>query len=142
MMHFQGPKEQALRELARTCNAYARAVIEAERGFFERYDLRPVAEFYVELEAILDALPDGAFLLNIGWGGGWEVKTVGDLLRRMLSPEEFAELRRRYRLGEDPRTHRIGVTTSFPHTRRIGYEGGAPMYPLGWVRVEPQSGLV
>jgi len=136
-IHFRGPREQALRELARTCNAYARAVIEAERGFFEQYDLRPIAEFYAELGAMLDGLSDGAFLLNIGWGGGWEVKTIGDLLRRVLSPEEFAELRRRYRLGEDPRTHRIDVNAPFPHTRRIGYEGGAPMYPLGWVRGEP-----
>jgi len=141
-MHFRGPKEQALRELARTCNAYARAVIEAEQAFFREHDLSVIADFYAELETLLNALPGGAFLLNIGWGGGWEVKTIGDLLRRVLSPEEFAELRRRYRLGEDPRTHRIDANAPFPHTRRIGYEGGAPMYPLGWVRVEPQSGLV
>ncbi|GBC81430.1 hypothetical protein HRbin10_00542 [bacterium HR10] len=140
-LHFRGPKEQALRELARTCNAYARAVIGMERVFFEQYDLRPIAEFYAELDTMLNALRDGAFLLNIGWGGGWEVKTIGDLLRRVLSPEKFAELRRRYCLGEDPRTHRIDVNAPFPHTRRIGYEGGAPMYPLGWVRVEPGGDL-
>lgn len=28
----------------------------------------------------------------------------------------------------------------FPRTRRIGYGGGAPLYPLGWVRVEPEGG--
>lgn len=136
-LHFRGEKEEALRQLARTCNDYARAVISTERTFFDEGGLRSLADFYAELEAMLDDLAEGAFLLNLGWGGGWEMKTVGDLLRRTLSPEEFVQLRRQYQLGEDPKTHRIDPEALFPHTRRIAYEGGAPMYPLGWVRVEP-----
>ncbi|HXF06612.1 MAG TPA: type III-A CRISPR-associated RAMP protein Csm5 [Blastocatellia bacterium] len=139
-LHFQGAKEDALRQLAHTCNEYARAVISSERAFFSERGPGSIADFYAELEAMLRDLAEGAFLLNIGWGGGWEMKTIGDLLRRVLSPEEFAQLRQRYGLGEDPRTHRLDPEGLFPHSRRIAYEGGAPMYPLGWMRVEPKGG--
>ncbi len=140
-LRFRGAKEHVIRQLAETCRAYARAVIMAEKAFFQEHDLRPIADFYTELEATLNTLAEGAFLLNIGWGGGWEIKTVGDLVRQSLSREEFARLRARYRLGENPRTHRLDAEGHFPHTRRIAYEGGAPMWPLGWVTVEPQDGV-
>jgi CRISPR-associated protein Csm5 len=138
-LHFRGAKEQALGQLAETCRAFARAVIAAERAFFREHGLLPVADFYAELDALLDALAEGAFLLNVGWGGGWEIKTVGDLVRHALSREEFARLRAQYRLGENPKTHRFAMEGPFPHTRRIAYESGAPMWPLGWVKVEPDA---
>ncbi|MCS6815833.1 MAG: type III-A CRISPR-associated RAMP protein Csm5 [Blastocatellia bacterium] len=141
-LHFRGAKEEALRQLARTCNDYARSIITAEQAFFRERGLQPIADFYAELETMLKDVAEGAFLLNLGWGGGWEIKTVGDLLRRMLSPEEFTALRQKYRLGENPRTHRMDLEGIFPHTRRIGYEGGAPMYPLGWVCVQPKGGHI
>jgi hypothetical protein len=60
-------------------------------------------------------------------------------LRHALSREEFARLRAQYRLGENPKTHRFAMEGPFPHTRRIAYESGAPMWPLGWVKVEPDA---
>ena len=49
----------------------------------------------------------------------------------------MTDLRERYRLGEDPETHRVDVNAPFPHTRLIGYRNGAPDHPLGWVVLEP-----
>lgn len=141
-LHFRGAKEHAVRQLAQTCNAFARSIITAEQQFYADHRLvsaeretSALRDFYTELETTLSNLPDGAFLLNVGWGGGWEVKTIGDLLRIELGEEGFNQLRQRYRLGENPRTHQFD--DSFPKTRHIGYDGGAPMWPMGWMRLEP-----
>ena len=131
-LRFGTAREQAVRQLARTCNAHAQALAAAEKAFFSTYGPTVLHEFYQELEATLSALPDGAFLLNVGWGGGWEVKTLGDLLRTALGREAFREVRQRYRLGRNP-------DAPFPKTRRLAYEGGAAQWPMGWVKLTPNS---
>jgi CRISPR type III-A-associated RAMP protein Csm5 len=135
-LRFRSPQTQAVQQLAYTCNAYARSIIMAEREFYATYGPDSLRALYVELEVILSALPDGAFLLNIGWGGGWEVKTIGDVLRKALGADGFRQLRQRYRLGVAPRTGQLPLNAPFPKTRRIAYEDGAPRWALGWVKVE------
>jgi CRISPR type III-A-associated RAMP protein Csm5 len=139
-LRFRGARAQAVQQLAHTCNAYARTIITAEQEFYAAYGLNVLRDMYTELEATLSALPDGAFLLNVGWGGGWEVKTIGDLLRKALGNDSFRQLRQRYRLGVAPRTGQHTHNAPFPKTRRIAYEGGAACWALGWVKVEPQAG--
>ena len=113
-LRFRGARAQAVQQLAHTCNAYAHTIITAEREFYAAYGLGILRDFYAELEAMLHALPDGAFLLNIGWGGGWEVKTIGEVLRNALGADGFRQLRQRYRLGVAPRTGQILPTRRFP----------------------------
>ncbi|MCS6806987.1 MAG: hypothetical protein NZ823_17840, partial [Blastocatellia bacterium] len=60
-----------------------------------------------------------------------------DLLRNQLGEEGFNQLRQRYRLGQNPRTGQLDTAHPFPKTRHIAYEGGAPMWPLGWVKLTP-----
>jgi CRISPR-associated protein Csm5 len=139
-LRFRGAKAQAVQQLAHTCNAYARTLITAEREFYATYSLDILRDLYAELETTLNVLPEGAFLLNIGWGGGWEVKTIGDLLHKALGEDGFRQLRQRYRLGVAPRTGQLTHSAPFPKTRRIAYEGGAARWALGWVKVEPQKG--
>jgi CRISPR type III-A-associated RAMP protein Csm5 len=138
-LRFRGPKEQTIRQLAETCNAYARALIAAEKDFYEAHGLSSLRDFYTALETTLNQLPEGAFLLCTGWGSGWEAKTIGDLLRRAMDEEKWRELRHRYDLGRDPQTGRMDLDAPFPKTRRIGYDGNAPMWPMGWVSLEPQE---
>lgn len=133
LLRLRGEGQRAVEQLAQTCNAYARAVIDAEKAFYGAHGPEALRDFYAELETTLDGLPDGAFLLNVGWGGGWEIKTVGDLLRTALGEEAFRELRRRYRLGRNPRA-------PFPKSRRIGHENGRARWALGWMKVEPRGG--
>jgi CRISPR type III-A-associated RAMP protein Csm5 len=138
-LHFRDEQEQTVRHLARTCNAYVNALITSEKNFYETYGLEPLRDFCTELQGTLHALPEGAFLLNIGWGSGWEAKTLGDLLRTMLGTEDFKQLRQRYRLGMAPRTRQIYLEAPFPKTRRLAYAGGAPQWPMGWVKLTPQE---
>ncbi len=127
----------AVLKMPEVCNRYAEALIQREKEFFARYQLNPLRDFYQRLEQRLKSLPKGAFLLNIGWGGGWEAKTVGDLLRETMDEDEFKDLRRRYRLGTNPSTNQIDWNAPFPKTRLIAYRNGASAYPLGWVLLEP-----
>jgi CRISPR type III-A-associated RAMP protein Csm5 len=136
-LRFRGPKEQAIRQLARTCSDYAGAIISTEKTFYATYGLNTLHDFYEDLEAIHNTLPAGAFLLNIGWGGGWEVKTLGDILQTALGDNGFRQLRQRYRLGATPRTGQLHLDTPFPKTRRVAYDNGAPRWPLGWIKLQP-----
>ena len=131
-LRFRDAREQSVRQLARTCNAHAQALVASEKEFLAACGPTVLHEFYQELEAALPALPEGAFLLNVGWGGGWEVKTLGDLLRTALGREGFQKLRQQHRLGRRP-------DAPFPKTRRLAYEGGAAQWPMGWVKLIPDT---
>jgi len=139
-LRWRGDQTQAVQQLARTCNTHAHTIITAEQQFYATHGLDVLRDYYAELEVTLNALPDRAFLLNIGWGGGWTVKTVGDLLHKALGDGSFRQLRQRYRLGISPRTRQLDLNAPFPKTRRIAYESGAARWALGWVKMEPQEG--
>lgn len=122
-----------VRRFAEACNDYAKEVIARELEFYSSYggeELRPIVAFYKELE-----VPEDGFLLNIGWGGGWETKTLGGLLEEALGEDGFRKLRMTYSLGRSPRTRRIDLDAPFPKTRRIAYDLRGPYWPLGWVRL-------
>lgn len=140
VLGFSEAKEQAVRNLSGVCNQYADTLIRRQMEFAAKYQTPVLRDFYARLHEHRQALKEDAFLLNLGWGGGWEAKTVGDIVQELLRDEDyddFTDLRERYRLGEDPKTHRVDVNAPFPHTRLIGYRNGAPAYPLGWVLLEP-----
>jgi CRISPR-associated protein Csm5 len=136
---FVEPQVAALRDLAGTCNSYARSAVAAERAHYAEYRLPCLDELHDELEEFLADPPVGWFLLNVGWGGGWEIKTVGDLIRQSLGDEDFDALRERYRLGQNPKTRQFDWSAPFPKTRRVAYSGGAPKWPLGWVLLRPKE---
>ncbi|MGQ4808494.1 hypothetical protein NKDENANG_01877 [Candidatus Entotheonellaceae bacterium PAL068K] len=137
-LQFRGDRERAVRHLASTCQAYTNALITSEKKFYGAYGPATLQEFYDELETTMHRLPEGAFLLNIGWGGGWEVKTLGDLIRTGLGPERFGQLRQKYHLGVARGAHQPAPKAAFPKTRRIAYEGGAARWPMGWIQLTPR----
>lgn len=127
-LRFRGAKETTVRELADACNRFAEGLISAEQEFYTQYKLDVLTSFYDYLKEVRDRLKPGAFLLNIGWGGGWEPKTIGP--HEFMSSADFYQLRVQYSLGK------IGFPI-FPKTRRVVYVKGAPQFPLGWVSLEP-----
>ena len=76
--------------------------------------------------------PHAEFLLQLGWGGGWDSKTFGAILTHQ--PRVFATIVKKYgkkiiRQGE----YKPG---SFPKSRRVVVNaGGQPVRPLGWIKV-------
>jgi|YNPMSStandDraft_1061717.scaffolds.fasta_scaffold28743_2 CRISPR-associated protein Csm5 len=128
---FDDNQVQALREFANACNERARAVIEHEGEFYEDYGLPAIAKFYQMLDNQLQQIAkQRGFLLNIGWGGGWEMKTVTNPLTENLD-EEYERIRQTYNLG------RRG-SDEFPKTRRVAYQGNQPFAPPGWVALVPE----
>ena len=135
-LRFNSEKEQALRQLSMICNNHSHDLIRREIEFYGKYNLPTISDFYKDLETTLKELEEDAFLLNIGWGGGWEMKTTGDFVRSTLGMEIFNEIRSDFGLGKNPKTDKVELNYPFPKSRKIGYEGGAPMWALGWLKVE------
>lgn len=119
------------------CNTFARSVAETEQNWWNEVQartpssLQPMAkalgDFYVQLRRTLLALPQGAAVLNVGWGGGWRTKTVTE----PLGNESVRAIVRRYKLD------RGSGSWPFPKTRKVAWLGGQNFAPLGWVLLVP-----
>lgn len=98
-----------------------------------------VAQFYRAQQA---AQRGNVCHLQVGWGGGWDSKTIGILVRQ--SPDDLEEIIRTYKLHRG-RPRQPGAR--FPGTRRMamkrvqGSDGQATeamVAPLGWLRLSFQ----
>jgi CRISPR-associated protein Csm5 len=133
-----GGREAWLRQLPAIVRAHIGERIRAERAWYaEASDAGAAQGFYDHL-ARLD-LPENAFVVQLGWGGGWGSKTLGS---HLLADGRFMEgIIERYRLARGRRQR----GDPFPKSRRIavqvaqGRDGRAaerPSVPLGWALVE------
>ncbi len=97
------------------------------------------AEKFANLLEIAQNLPENAALLQIGWGGGWDSKTVG----MALDDEYIDALRLEYDLGKPPKARRDwkpDLNKPYPNSRRMMAEESVdgkprPAEALGWVQV-------
>ena len=94
-------------------------------------DSRNAANFYDKLISLNNNLPEGTFLLQIGWGTGYNTNTVTSLF---TDDEESSEdlqmdLRERFKLGESRSQRGRYDAREFPKTRRILYRGQNPISP-------------
>ena len=104
----------------------------AEAAYFGRPGSpRGAAGFYDRLINRLIDMPKDALLLQVGWGAGWESKTLG---RRMLQQNEqqFEQLVSRYRMTKQ-RNRRAG--DAFPISRHLALRNGRPALPMGWLHL-------
>ena len=123
---FNDSQVEILYEFVDACNERASEIIDHEGEFYEDYGLPVIAQFYKGLGSRLQQIKaQSGFLLNIGWGGGWEMKTVTNPLTEGLDNEDW-EIRQTYRL-------RRSDSAVFPKTRRLAYRDDQPFAPLGWV---------
>ncbi len=125
-------KGKYLRNLAAVARNFALDRIRREQAWAEAHGLGALQSFYAQLRTRLDRMREekgGRFLLRIGWGGGWESKTLG---REPFDDPTFEELLRRY---IRPRGRRR-PGDPFPRSRRVVVdEQGRPLRPFGWVEV-------
>lgn len=126
---FKEDKAALITAFARHCNERTRLLIESEREFYDHYALNALKEFYEGLEKRLGSITQaGGLVLNIGWGGGWEMKTVLNPLTDGLD-DEYDQIRHAYQLGRR--------NSEFPKTRRVAFRDGEPYAPLGWIALTP-----
>ncbi len=118
-------KREWLEKLQLSCQKFAQAIIEREKQFYEKYGMPEIADFYKGLHNYMQTLSSNQFLIQLGWGTGWQTKTIGT----KLSPEQIRQIVRRYRLDRG-RNYPV-----FPKTRRLVQKKDKPFKPLGWVTV-------
>ncbi|MBM3190565.1 MAG: type III-A CRISPR-associated RAMP protein Csm5, partial [Chloroflexi bacterium] len=127
---WEGQREW-LSRLTEMARGHARERLAREIAFFQPGPAA-VFQFYQERQAQLQALGENELVLQLGWGAGWESKTLGSGILGE-DAEAFETLIRRYRMTQE-RGRRPG--DPFPTTRALALSAsGEPTAPLGWVRI-------
>jgi len=110
--------------------ARSRLMVEAEY-FMQPNRPTGAKAFYDDLINRLISLPDDTLLLQIGWGAGWESKTLGsEMLRR--DDRQFERLLNDYRMTKQRRRE---PGDPFPISRHLALRGGRPALPMGWLQL-------
>ena len=137
-----GPSQaDAIQNIAGACRWVTGDLIRREQKFFNDYNFSEIANMYDQLLRQNKKLPTGSFLLQIGWGSGYNSNTFTSLFTDDKNEPEAAQellmnLRKRFRLGQS-RSQRTYDEREFPKTRRIFYSGQNPVSPFGWVKISP-----
>jgi CRISPR-associated protein Csm5 len=138
------PGEDWLHELPQICRTFSRQRIQEELAWLS--GVAGAERLIAAYRQLAQAPLSGAqFLLQVGWGAGWDSKTYGSHLRanRRLFPEIVSRYHmargRRQREDPFPKSRRAAVAfTQSPQGQRLQ----TPLVPLGWllVTMEPLSG--
>ncbi|MYC75262.1 type III-A CRISPR-associated RAMP protein Csm5 [Candidatus Poribacteria bacterium] len=138
---FSELQEKTLHDIAEACRSATDDLLQSEQDFFGYYHLSEIANVYDRLIGLNNTLPEGAFLLQIGWGTGYHSNTVTSLYTEGEEPPiDWMDLRERFKLGESRSQRGHYDDREFPKTRRILYRGQNPIAPLGWVKISPIEG--
>lgn len=150
-------QKNLIQNFSRFCNKYSYNRINEEINFFKNCELPEIAGWYENLKNL--KINDSQFLLQIGWGTGFNSKTV----THYIFSDYMEEIRHCFKLGKKKaRFHnrcasevlssynkkgyyfcpacRIDcikpeetVIMPFPKSRKIVFLNGKPHSPLGWV---------
>ena len=137
-----------LQELPQRVQQHTARRLETERTWFDGVDgAEAIRDFYRQLPA--RGLPPHIFLMQVGWGTGWDDKTLDGHLREdqrflegILRPHReggygIVRSRGRRRPGEPfPKSRRVLVQVMVGPDRQ---RAERPRSPLGWVLVEMQE---
>lgn len=128
-----GEQQNWIKNLRSLINQQAETRVKQEINFYEKRGNNLAGDFYKTLLTAMPDMPDNRFLLQVGWGGGWDNKTLSFLL-----PEEVkADVVEKYNLARNGFDR---GETMFPRTRRAVSRGegeqAQPIRPLGWMLVE------
>jgi CRISPR-associated protein Csm5 len=128
-----GARRQWVESLAALANEQAQQRIRQEIAFYKARGVNAAGTFYRQLAAALPNLSPGQFVVQVGWGGGWDSKTLSYLLpdaTRDAVVGQYQLARNYFKAGETP----------FPRTRRALAVGQGeqiePARPFGWLLVE------
>jgi CRISPR-associated protein Csm5 len=128
-----GERRAWLDRLPRLAKRHTRQRLLVEAEYFNtRGGPAGARRFYDDLIGIWDGLAENELLLQVGWGTGWESKTLGSGLLRQ-DEAAFERLLSDYRMTKE-RNRQVG--DPFPKSRHLVLgKNGQPSEPLGWLRV-------
>ena len=124
---WQGKAERVRTELWRICREQGRERINQERAWWAGHpQASSMAGFYTRLAD--DAACDEHFFIELGWGTGWQSKTIGNVIQ---DKRTLAKIIERYNLTRG----NFNPERSFPKTRNVLVDRDQPTMPMGWVKV-------
>ncbi|HXF85114.1 MAG TPA: type III-A CRISPR-associated RAMP protein Csm5 [Anaerolineales bacterium] len=136
-LNFGDPKR--LTEWVKICQQYARQRMETEIAYYINQansspKISNAINLYRRWQSLQAAENESAFLLQLGWGTGWDGKTFDGRLRE--DDNFMLEIISGFRLGAH-HSNDYQSGDEFPMSRRLPYKDQrAPLgYPLGWVLV-------
>lgn len=132
-------------------NSYLRQVslnlLQQEHDFYRRHARPELVQWFGECLSQMEEVDSNLCILPLGWGSGYDAKTVTDL----FSEETFAEIVRAStklrafrnvqglgKPGNNPAETWLGVADS-PKSRKVVFISETEALPVGWValRLEP-----
>ena len=132
-------------------NAYLRQVsmnlLQQERDFYQRYAKKDLEQWFEKRINQLQKSEENVCLLPLGWGSGYDAKTVTDLFSEntfqtvvhafVKSGEKrhaFRNIQGLGRPGNNPLAKWLGAADS-PKSRKVIYKTDTEAQPLGWVAI-------
>jgi CRISPR-associated protein Csm5 len=135
-----GTRDALVRGFAGFCRLSAANLIEQEIAFYRAHQQNDMEQWFVDRKAELEGLPEGAFLLPVGWGTGYDAKTVTDQLGEEVMRAVVQNYRNTRRLGKPGGSGPwLGLELS-PKTRKVAVHADDHLEPVGWVRVQLREG--
>jgi CRISPR-associated protein Csm5 len=125
-------KRRWIERLPALAREHARQRLLTEAQYFkDRSGPTGALRFYDNLINTWSQLAENELIVQIGWGAGWESKTLGSGLLRQ-DDRAFERLLSQYRMTKE-RDRRPG--DPFPQSRHLALRHGQPAEPLGWMRM-------
>jgi len=148
--------------LIKAAKMFTNFIINYEKNFYKnKNEVRNIYNFYNSiLTRINNNLGDNEFLLPIGWGTGWVMKTISSML---MNWNDFRKIKSKFKLGKptlalcsrhneplkningrltfcsrcnrELRREEIKYFDVFPKTRKIAFINNTT-YPLGWIKIK------
>lgn len=127
-------KSDYVLQFAKHCRIAARHLLEQDAQFYDTYGRPRLADWCQQRLDELKKMQGNECLLPIGWGSGYDAKTVTDLFQPDLFETVLESYRNTGRLGRATgRGDWLGPDLS-PKTRRVT-EWNDEEVPLGWLRL-------
>jgi CRISPR-associated protein Csm5 len=128
--------QQKIFDFTKACNVVAEEQIDQEIDFFKRCNKSDVVKWYEDLRKRMANLREDQCLLRIGWGAGYDAKTVSDV----FDPDTFDAIRKTYELpvGRPGRKGPLLPKALSPKSRKLAlYKDDADQkfVPLGWIQL-------
>ena len=122
------------------CRRAADNLLGQEITFYETQQRDDLAGRFRSLRKELADLPEGGFLLPIGWGTGFDAKTITDQLGERVFGQVVENYKNTRRLGKPGGTGRWLGSALSPKSRKVAYYADDHLEPIGWLRVELPGG--
>ncbi len=118
------------------CQDAVRDLIDQEISFYQTHGQRDLQRFYEARGEELEGMRERqTFLWPLGWGTGYDAKTVTDLFGEQVFRDVAHHYKNTQRLGRPTGGDWLGPELS-PKSRKVALRQDGKLEPMGWLRIE------